>query len=117
MGKKKTEETVQEEESSAAEPESPAEQPRGKANTFPASVPVKKSNHGATVFQLVVIGDEGRVYGKTGTPVSPILPKNEATKLCSEFNVKDPEQVQARSRKADPKKNVLAERAATEERV
>ena len=84
------------------------------AKSFPSDVPVKKGKHGATIFQLVVVGDSARVYGKNGLPVSPVTTLREASKLASAFNTRDPEQIEAKARPQGPKKNILAERAAAE---
>ncbi|MDP1570809.1 MAG: hypothetical protein Q8L86_12495 [Vicinamibacterales bacterium] len=118
--KAKKEEVALEAPEAATEPEAveaTAEElaPKGKGKAgFPESVEPLRTKFGPA-FKVVRIGDEARVYGKRGEPVSPVTTLSEASKLASQFNRRDPEQIEARSRKTDPKKNVLAERAADED--
>lgn len=78
---------------------------------FPDSVPVVMSKENVPVFQVFTVGKEGRVYGKTGSPVSPVVSVEEANTLASKFNTKDPEQIEARARKPKKFTNPLAEEA------
>jgi hypothetical protein len=98
------------EEKKAEESVSSVEEVKG--STFPASMPIRADQKTSVpMFQVLVVGTEARVYGKTGLPVSPILPLSEASVLASRFNSRDPEQNDARGKQDKKVVNRLADEA------
>lgn len=81
-------------------PTQPDEAPVAKVagDEFPASIPVKVSEFGVPVFQVVQIGAMARIYGKAGVPVSGVITPVEASRQASRHNAMDPEQQAAKAR-------------------
>lgn len=83
--------------------------------SFPETVSPVKGPHGVAVFQIVQVGETARVYGKMGLPISPELSIGAASKLASQMNSRDPEQIDAKSRpQGAGRKNALADEAAAQ---
>lgn len=80
--------------------EAPAEvAPVVAAKKFPERVTPVVSRWGVPEFQVVAVGDQGRIYGKEGQPISGIISLSEASRTCSRHNALDPEQQAAKARR------------------